>query len=171
MDDPNGDRLTVRELIRLELQGKAVAAGWYNNILMRIRGGYVLVLYGSLLLFAGKENALSVISSNQTIALTSFITILILSGILAILDISYRVRQLRVVVAFNQLMDFALGRATDKDTTIERLGPLLHIVGDSRLSIGISRYFTAVVLIGSLYIAIPLLGFVLYMVVPFEDRT
>jgi hypothetical protein len=52
--DSNGDRLTARELIRMELQGKAVATGRYDNILLRIRGGYILTVYGSLLLFAGK---------------------------------------------------------------------------------------------------------------------
>jgi hypothetical protein len=166
--DSNGDRLTVRELIRLELQGKAAATGRYDNILLRIRGGYILALYGSLLLFAGKENALSVMVGKPTLALASFITIFILSAVLGIIDISYRIRQLRDVVAYNRLMDLALGLATDKAADTKELGSLFHIVGESWLPIGARRFLTTIALIGSLYIAVPILGFILYTLVPSE---
>jgi hypothetical protein len=163
--DSNGDKLTARELIRLELQGKAVATGRYDNILLRIRGGYILTLYGSLLLFVGRGNELSVIVSKPGLALASFLTIFILSTVLAIIDVSFRIRQLRVVTAYDRLMDISLGLATDKAADTNELESLLHIVGERSFPIGARRFLTAIALIGSLYIAVPVLGFILYMLV------
>jgi hypothetical protein len=121
-----------------------------------------------LLLFTGKEGALSVMFSQPVLAGGVFVIVLSISAVLALLDISYRIRELRVVAAFNRLMDIALGLATDTGAEIEELKELLHIVGDSPLPktttarIGTRGYLTTVILIGALYAAIPVLGLLLY---------
>ena len=158
----SSERLTIDGLIRLELQGKTMAAGRYDAILLRIRTGYVVAVYGTLLLFAGKENALSVVAGNPALALASLVTVLALTIILAIIDMSFRIRQLRVVMAFNRLIDIALELAMGKEVEGSGLFPLLHIAGESSLPIGARRYLTTIALIALLYLSMPALGFLVY---------
>jgi hypothetical protein len=63
-EQPSTAKLTRDELILFELRGKNIAIGRYDTILWRIRSGYLIVVYGSLLLFSGKEGSLTGIAGS-----------------------------------------------------------------------------------------------------------
>ena len=117
--------LTIAELIRLELKGKDVALARYDSILWKIRSGYVVVLYGALSLLVGKGLDLAALDVEALFLICGF------SILGYIMDRSFLVRQLRVVVAKNLLTDQAMKLATGENVDAAAVGELLHIAGES----------------------------------------
>jgi len=95
----NMSESTVSELIRIELQGKHEAAGRKDQILWKIRAGYVVVIYGVIGFMVGKELDMSKI--NAGLFLFSFTV----SVMALILDLLFRIRQIKIHNARNQLFD------------------------------------------------------------------
>ncbi len=150
MPSPPENALTTAELIRLEIEGKNAALGRYDTILWQIRSGYAIVLYGALgLLF---KDGLKVESLNERI-------VFLVCGFSALaysMDLSFRIRQLRVVAAYNVLVDQALklslGEAVDSGCIRE----LLHIAGESRTKIDLGALLRAVFFILLFYAVTPM---------------
>ena len=121
------NNLSIDELIRIELQGKKVAMGRYDTILWQIKSGYMLVLYGTLGFAISKGQALQL--SVQIVTLVCWFSLLAF-----LVDLAFRQRQLRVVQAYNRLVDAMLPKMNDKRPNLSSLGELLHIVGEKTLS-------------------------------------
>lgn len=158
-------RITKDQLILAQLKGKHEAIGRYDTILWRVRSGYVVVLYGSLLLFTGKEGGLVPLLEKPVLVWTAITTAFVLSSILACMDVGFRLRQLKVVAAYNRLSDLAFALAAGGEARDDETRRLLHITGESDSPIGWLKRSRAVVLIGSLYLASPSLAFAAYAVV------
>jgi hypothetical protein len=148
--------LTPAGLIRFELTGKNVALGRYDSILWKIRSGYVVVLYGALSLIFGKAAERGVdfaaLNTNMLLLISGF------SLLGYFVDISFRIRQLRVVAATNLLADQALKLATGEAVDRGLLRELLQIAGESRRHLNRRVLVRAILLIFVFYAATPLLA-------------
>lgn len=140
---------TAAELIRLELEGKKVALGRYDTILWQVRSGFVIVLYGALgLLF---KDGLSLKDlSDQIIILVCGFSVLAYS-----MDLVFRIRQLRVVSAYNLLIDQALRLSCGEQVNADSLRELLHLAGESRTSLNWGTLSRAVLFIFAFYAFTP----------------
>lgn len=142
--------LSTAELIRLELEGKNVALGRYDSILWQVRSGYVIVLYGALgLLF---KDAISPKSLGNHI-------VLLVCGFSALayaMDLAFRIRQLRVVQAYNLLIDQALRRSSGEQINADSLRELLHLAGETRTSLDPRAVSRAVLFIFAFYAFTPI---------------
>jgi MFS superfamily sulfate permease-like transporter len=115
--------LDISELLKVELPGKKVAMGRYDEILWKIRSGYLVVLAGTLGFFVTKES---------TLKLTPDILIVILwfSLVAWIIDINFRRRQLRVVTAYNELISSAIKNIPETEGPNNVAVELFHISGE-----------------------------------------
>jgi len=118
------NHLKISELISLELSGKNIAMGRYDEILWKIRSGYLLVLSGTLGFF---------VSKGTSIKLTPEILSIILwfSLVAWIIDINFRRRQLRVVKAYNELISSSIKNLPENEKPGNINGELFHISGEN----------------------------------------
>src|SRR5262249_18682743 len=130
MNENQENALTPAELIRLELAGKQGALARYDSILWKIRSGYVVVLYVTLGLVFGKGAEKGIGFEALNTNMLSLISGFSLLGYF--LDVSFRIRQLRVAAATNELTDQALKLATGEPVERGLLRDLLHLAGESR---------------------------------------
>lgn len=116
--------LDISELLKVELAGKNAATSRYDEILWKIRSGYLVVLAGTLGFF---------VSNGNLLILTREILIIILwfSLVAWIIDINFRRRQLRVVRAYNDLISSALKNLPDEEGPNNIKEELFHISGES----------------------------------------
>ena len=116
--------LDISEILKVELPGKKVAMGRYDEILWKIRSGYLVVLAGTLGFFVTKES---------TLHLTPAILIVVLwfSLVAWIIDITYRRRQLRVVKAYNELVSSAIKNLPKEEGLKHIAVTLFHISGEN----------------------------------------
>jgi hypothetical protein len=144
------NNLTTAELIRLEIAGKNKALGRYDRILWQIRSGYAIVLYGALgLLF---KDGLKLEALNEQI-------VLLVCGFSALacgMDLSFRIRQLRVVTAYNVLIDQALKLSLGEPVAAASLQKSLHLAGESRMKLDRGALARAVLFISLFYAATPI---------------
>ena len=127
-------RLTIDDLIRSELEGKVAALTRYDEILWRIRTGYVAITYGALVLLVGKESQALQKLLGPAGVLSSLVPLACaLSVAILLIDLSFLFGKLRVVHARNQLSDIALRRTASKSlslTDTTALEGLLHMAGE-----------------------------------------
>ncbi len=117
--------LTLSDLLKLELTGKKVAMGRYDEILWKIRSGYMVVLSGTLGFFVVEETVLELSG-------TLLMIIIWFSFIALTVDVTFRRRQLRVVKAYNELADFAICKFPNNDViSDEEKKILFHISGEN----------------------------------------
>jgi hypothetical protein len=161
-DKPVAGRIITRDdLVLSELKGKHEAIGRYDTIIWRVRTGYIAVLYGSLLLFSGKDNGLERVLASRGTAFGAIATIAVLSVALALIDLGFRLRQLKVVDAYNRLTDVAFAMASG-DEVHDDIRVLLHNSGESSVPIDRRKLKHAILLIFSLYLAMPALAIAVY---------
>ena len=98
--------LDLPELLKVELAGKNAAMGRYDDILWKIRSGYLVVLAATLGFF---------VSEGSSLKLTSDIVVIIIwfSVVAWMIDINFRRRQLRVTRAYNELISSAFAMLPD----------------------------------------------------------
>jgi hypothetical protein len=160
-----GKKVTRDDLIMGELKGKHEAIGRYDTILWRVRSGYLAALYATLLLFAGKEGGLARLFDNPGMVRAAITTIVVLSLALALMDFGFRLRQLKVVHAYNRLSDVTLRLAAGEEVCDDEVRLLLHIAGESSLPVDSGKRLHAVLLILALYLAVPLLAGAAYALI------
>jgi hypothetical protein len=150
--------LSTGELIRLELDGKNVALGRYDTLLWQVRSGFVIILYGALALLF--KDGLKPRDLNTPV-------VLLVSGFSALacaMDIGFRIRQLRVVKAYNLLVDQALKQALGEPVNANALFELLHVAGESRISLDRKALLRAILLIFAFYASTPvIIGFLRFV--------
>lgn len=117
--------LDISELLKVELPGKKVAMGRYDEILWKIRSGYLVVLAGTLGFFVTKENPLSLTRD-------MLIVILWFSLVAWIIDINFRRRQLRVVNAYNELISSTIKNLPEEEG-LKNIGLKLFYISGERL--------------------------------------
>jgi hypothetical protein len=150
--------LSTGELIRLELDGKNVALGRYDTLLWQVRSGFVIILYGALALLFKSGLKPKDLNTPVVWLVCGF------STLAYAMDIAFRIRQLRVVKAYNLLVDQALKQALGEPVNTNALFELLHIAGESRISIDRSRLLRAILLIFAFYASTPvIIGFLRFL--------
>lgn len=93
--------LDISELLKVELPGKKSAMAKYDDILWKIRSGYLVVLAGALGMFVTKDSPL-------VLSIEMLLIIFWFSLMAWAIDISFRRRQLRVAKAYNELFASAI---------------------------------------------------------------
>ena len=142
--------LSTAELIRLEFDGKNVALGRYDTILWQVRSGYVVVLYGALgLLF--KDGLSPGKLGIQVVLLVCGFSVLAYS-----MDLVFRIRQLRVVKAYNLLVDLALKHASGEQVDAGMLRDSLYLAGESGAPITHGAVLRAAMFIFAFYAFTPI---------------
>lgn len=116
--------LDISELLKVELSGKKAAMGRYDEILWKIRSGYLVVLAGTLGFFVTKESPL-------TLTYEILAIVLWFSSIAGMVDVIFRQRQLRVVRAYNELVSSAIENLPEGEGLNNIGAKLLHISGEN----------------------------------------
>lgn len=131
---PESTSITLDELIRGQLAGKLVALARYDEILWKIRGGYVAVMYAMLAFLVGKESKVVEVLGSSSVVQSLFPISLGLSVCALFVDLAFLLAKLRVVAARNRLSDLAAIRARSGQLTkeeSEELLTVLHISGEA----------------------------------------
>jgi len=126
--------ITLDELIRDQLAGKVVALARYDQIIWKIRAGYVAVLYGMLTFFVGKEAGVSAVLGNSSTFGSLLRISLSLSVCAFLIDVAFVLSKLRVVATRNRLSDIAIQRAGGhklQGREQAELADLLHLSGEA----------------------------------------
>lgn len=92
-------------LLQSEMTGKVRATGDYDNIIWKIRAGYVAILYGSLALLLGQKEAPDLSTLNLSTWLTIMTLIYGFSLTSLIVDFAYVCKKMRVTAARDGIMD------------------------------------------------------------------
>jgi hypothetical protein len=150
-------QLAQQEIILREIDGKALAAGRYDDMIWKIRTGYVVVLYGAITLMIGQSKAWT----------DSILEILILSIGFSLLgfavDWNFRLRQLRVVVDREKLIKSAFDIAGGQAVDSEKIKPLLRMSGESGIPISGPLRNRSFSLLLMFYAATPVMVLVFYL--------
>jgi hypothetical protein len=118
------------QLIKDEIAGKDSAIGSYDEMLWKVRTGFIAILYGAFTLVLG----LTGLEAYEDV--TGIIAILLISGFTisaGVLDIHLLRSKFRVVQAKEELVDLALSLSeggTLEDWTGTELKKLLHNSGE-----------------------------------------
>jgi hypothetical protein len=132
--NPNLSRLAPDQLVASELEDKLQAIAGYDNILWKIRAGYLAVVYGALGLLVGtKDNPVLADALKPTPLWTPLIValVLLIVGLSAgafCVDFGYLRKKLKVIAAKDALVRFVVeGEEIDRKS----LGFLLRISGEA----------------------------------------
>lgn len=118
------------ELVKTDLAGKVRATGGYDAIIWKIRTGYVLLVYGAVGLFLGRQDTpdLQQIANSIDLSLGIFVTIVGFSFSVCLIDHAYVRQKMRVVVTRDELMQACLNTTTPP--TLNRIRRLLTLAGE-----------------------------------------
>jgi hypothetical protein len=130
----DAELVPVSELVKSALEVKLTAIAGYDEILWRIRAGYLAILYGSLGLILGRAGSpdLQALATDlpKAVAAISLISGFSLAAFL--IDYGYLRKKLKVVVARDELIGYLLGKE-DGDRT-KKLRFLLRISGEAKVA-------------------------------------
>jgi hypothetical protein len=151
---------TVEELIRSQLEGKSKALERYDDILWKIRAGYLAVLYGLLTILSGKEFQLTDLIGNLPKIDILLYTAISFSLCAFFIDLGFLLSKLRVVQDRNDLSDLALDLALKKTQSEKVKGSLrilLQLSGEAPVGPGLKLFLNGVWPIIFLYLTTPLM--------------
>jgi hypothetical protein len=152
-------KLTIEELIRSQLQGKSKALEQYDQILWKIRAGYLAVLYSLLTVLSGKDfNMQNVLGSVDKVEVLLY-TAISFSLCALIMDLGFLFSKLRVVESRNELSDLAFELASPDGTgekIPERLKTLLQLSGEKAVIPNFNMILNGIWPIILLYVTTPL---------------
>ncbi len=123
-------RVTVDNLIKDELDGKANAIARYDGMLWKIRSGYAVFLYGAVGIVAGLVNK-GVVQLDTATAVSISVLIFGFSAFAAFLDYSFMRSKLRVVDFRDRLTTLAYRRAEGDGLDTEDQSKLLECLMNS----------------------------------------
>ena len=164
-----GSEITSNALLRQALDDKVKAILGYEEIIWKIRSGYIVLLYGALTLLIGKEgmpNMFSVIT-NRSYALSLFSLIVGLSLSVFLIDFGYVRKRLKIIAARDKLVDLAL----NQKVTSNDLKGLLCMAGETapknfdakiRNDYEEKRNWNLVWILLPIYMTTPLLAIIVY---------
>jgi hypothetical protein len=127
--------LAAGQLVASALEAKLNAIGGYDDILWKIRAGYLAVLYGALGLLVGtKDTQVLAAAVNSPLRWPPLILALVLlivgfSAAAFCVDFGYLRKKLKVIAARDALVRFVVER---EEISQELLGFLLRISGEAR---------------------------------------
>jgi hypothetical protein len=121
------------ELIRSALEAKLRAIGGYDDILWKIRAGYIAILYGALALLLGTQGISSfcAIVGDRNLSLSLLILIAGFSAAAVLVDLAYKRKKLKVIVSRDFLMRVAYDHVCESHG---QLKALLQISGEASVS-------------------------------------
>jgi hypothetical protein len=131
-----GEGLTSEQLIKSGLDDQVNAITGYENVIWKLRAGYLLVLNGVLALVLGRtETAIDICQLNFSNIVSLFSTILGISLTFFFIDFVYVRKKLKFMVARRLLINLACASDFDlhNEDMKKRLVDILHIVGETRL--------------------------------------
>lgn len=125
----NEAELSRDSLILSGLQGKTKAIAGYDNILWKIRAGYVGILYGSLAIILGTGGIkdLQALVNETSLVLVVFLLLSGFSISAYIVDSTYLAKKLKVIVVRDLLVKLTLDTTAETDW---HLSTLLSISGE-----------------------------------------
>ena len=124
--------LSRDKLIQSGLDVKMNAINRYDEIIWKMRSGYVVILYGALTLLMGSQGLtrLPNLASDPTTSLSVFFLILGLSLSVFSIDFGYLRKKIRVIVIRDMLIEVAY----DPNCRFkEKLNLLLHVAAETPL--------------------------------------
>jgi hypothetical protein len=169
--------LTRAKLISSELEGKLKAISGYDEMLWKIRSGYVAILYGIPAIFLGTEGVpnLKEVMADSGRAL---LILLLLGGFSLsafIIDSSYLAKKLKVIVTRDLLVKSAFDSVVNPQACVNdvELMRLLRIAGETSIR-GISpdavkqfwskMFWNGTFVLIPLYVTAPVIAICIYMV-------
>jgi hypothetical protein len=126
--------LAPKELIESALALKEKLMAQYDEIIWKIRSGYIVILYGALTLLVGKNGIpdfAAIIRSEHSFSLYSLIVGLSLSVFL--IDFGYVRKRMKIVAVRDRLVEIVLNEAYGKEVTAEHsdIEKLLKMAGET----------------------------------------
>lgn len=148
------DRVLMNKLIHEELSGKLKAIAGYDEIIWKIRAGYLAILYGSLAILLGTEGITnwSSLAEDQARIRALLLLIIGFSTSAFLVDLGYLRKKVKVVVAYDLLIDYVISNSGNLDGINRNL---LHISGEAQPA---SSTFRRKVLWNVSWIILPLYG-------------
>jgi hypothetical protein len=155
------NEITNNELLRSALDDKV------EDIIWKIRSGYIVILYGALTLIIGKEGVFTTIA-NRSYSLSLFFLISGLSSSVFLIDFGYVRKRLKIIAARDRLVNLALSKKIIDDD----LKGLLCMAGEAipssfdeniRKDYEEKRKWNLIWLLLPIYATTPLLALILYL--------
>lgn len=128
-----GHRILGAEIVRSGLDDKIKAIHDYEDIIWKIRSGYIVILYGALTFILGKEGVpdICAITRPFTKALALFSLVFGLSLSVFLIDFGYVRKRLKIVVARNKLIELACKKEFDIKSEEKEMQKLLDVAGET----------------------------------------
>lgn len=171
------ERLTSEQLIKSGLDDQVNAIAGYENIIWKLRAGYVLVLNGALALVLDGGKTLDICSkaNDPRYSISLFSMILGISLTFFVIDFGYVRKKLKFVVARELLIDLACSPEfnAQNEEVKKSLKKILHIAGETRprtlpnlakTEYKEKRKWNLIWILLPIYAAIPLLSIGIYFV-------
>lgn len=168
--------LTPKELIESALLLKEKLMAQYDDIIWKIRSGYIVILYGALTLLVGKNGvpnfATIVSNSDHSFSLVSLIVGLSLSVFL--IDFGYVRKRMKIVAVRDLLVEIALNEAygqkeSSKDYETEKLlkmageTPVKKLPKQARQEYKERRNWNLIWILLPIYFTTPMLAVIIYL--------
>jgi hypothetical protein len=130
------ESLTSEQLIKSGLDDQVSAIAGYENIIWKLRAGYVLVLNGALALVLGGNKTLDICNqaNDYSFSISLFSMILGISLTFFVIDFGYVRKKIKFVVARELLIDLACSPDfnAESENIKKCLKDILHIAGETR---------------------------------------
>lgn len=133
--NPDLSRLTPAKLVEAKLEDKSKAIAGYDDILWKIRAGYLAVVYGALGLLVGAKESEIIVDVFKLPPLWAplIVALLLIFGFSIaafFVDFGYLRKKLKVIAAKDALVRFTVER---EEINRKYLGFLLRISGEARV--------------------------------------
>ena len=153
--DPSKGKMDIERVIMVEIDGKDRAVHGYDEILWKIRAGFIVILYGAITIISNTYNFPS-----QPLSFRTFGFVVLIFGFSAsafYIDWSFFVQKVRVIQARDELIgilaDLVQRPDDHHDTNFDEIKNLLRNAGESRLivdwTLRPSRVFLWVMYLGA----------------------
>ena len=170
--------MTRATLISSELEGKLKAISGYDDMLWKIRSGYIAILYGIPAIFLGTEGVPSLKELMADSGRALFI-LLLLSGFSLsafIIDSSYLAKKLKVIVTRDLLVKSAFDSVVNPQACVNdvELMPLLRIAGETPIreispdavkQFWSKVFWNGILVLIPLYVTAPVIALCVYVLV------
>jgi hypothetical protein len=168
--------LTPKELIESALLLKERLMAQYDDIIWKIRSGYIVILYGALTLLVGKNGVpdFAKIATNSDHSFSLFSLIVGLSLSVFLIDFGYVRKRMKIVAVRDLLVEIALNEAyrqeeTAKDYETEKLlkmageTPVKKLPKQARQEYIERRNWNLIWILLPIYFTTPIIALIVYL--------